>query len=86
MVNNFTNTNKTNIHHSPQTIEHMKGQDIWHWKSKICPEHMKGQDIWHWKSKICPEHMKGQDIWHWKSKIWPDLLPLNKTTHYHKNE
>ena len=69
MVNNFTNTNKTNIHHSPQTIEHMKGQDIWHWKSKICPEHMKGQDIWHWKSKICP-----------------DLLPLNKTTHYHKNE
>ena len=69
MVNNFTNTNKTNIHHSPQTIEHMKGQDIWHWKSKICPEHMKGQDIWHWKSKICP-----------------DLLPLNKTTHHHKNE
>ena len=52
MVKNFTNTNKTNIHHSPQTIEHMKGQDIWHWKSKICP----------------------------------DLLSLNKTTHYHKNE
>jgi hypothetical protein len=42
----------TNIHHSPQTIEHMKGQDIWHWKSKICP----------------------------------DLLSLNKTTHYHKND
>jgi hypothetical protein len=34
MVDSSTNINKTNIHLSPQTIEHEKVHDIWRWKSR----------------------------------------------------
>jgi hypothetical protein len=34
MANNFTNINKKNNHLAPQTTEHKKDNDIWHWKSR----------------------------------------------------
>jgi len=33
MVNNYTNINNLSNNFSPQTLEHKKDHNIWHWKS-----------------------------------------------------
>jgi len=44
MVNNSANINKMKIHLSPQSIEHNKDKDMWHWKSRSWLE--TGTKMW----------------------------------------